>query len=114
MPGWGSLHGLRGDPNVYILKGGSYRVVKDLSMDEKPQVFDLHPRSRGGEHYGTTGFGFFIIFQNQGEMRWVANLRTAKGERIVILHPKYTKGLYYFGIGDLLTLTSGGSVLLVQ
>ncbi|EMP26819.1 Nuclear factor of activated T-cells, cytoplasmic 4 [Chelonia mydas] len=36
--------GCVGDPNIYILKGGSYQVVKDLSIDEKPQVFDLHPR----------------------------------------------------------------------
>ncbi|XP_034643001.1 uncharacterized protein LOC117885702 [Trachemys scripta elegans] len=96
--------GCVGDPDIYILKGGSYRVVKDLSMDEKPLVFDLHPRCRSGDHYGKTGSQFFIIFQNQGEMRWVTDLRTAEGERNFVLHSECTKGLYYFGIGYFLTL----------
>ncbi|XP_039355418.1 uncharacterized protein LOC120381288 [Mauremys reevesii] len=96
--------GCVGEPNIYILKGSYYRVVKDLSMDDNPQDFDLHPRCHSGDHYGMTGYGFFIIFQNQGEMRWVTDLRTAEGERNVILHPECTKGLYYFGISCLLTL----------
>lgn len=45
-----------------------------------------------------------LVFQNQGEMQWVTDLRTAEGERNIVLHPKCTKGLCYFGIGNLLTL----------
>ncbi|KAH1182286.1 hypothetical protein KIL84_010040 [Mauremys mutica] len=85
-------------------EGGPYRVVTDLSMDENPQVFDLNPRCCGGEHYGRTGLGFFIIFQNQGEIQWVNDLRTAADEQTSVLPLKCCKGLYYFGIQELLTL----------
>ncbi|EMP26826.1 Major histocompatibility complex class I-related gene protein [Chelonia mydas] len=37
------------DPNIYIIKGSSYRVVKDLSMDEEAKVYELHPSCCGGD-----------------------------------------------------------------
>ncbi|XP_038226254.1 uncharacterized protein LOC119842335 isoform X2 [Dermochelys coriacea] len=96
--------GSRQDPNIYIIKGSSYRVVQDLSTDKGAQVFELHPRCRGGDHYGRLCWTFFIIFQNQGVIRSVTNLRTAEGENNVVLPPEYCKGLYYFGIDHFLTL----------
>ncbi|XP_073165459.1 uncharacterized protein [Lepidochelys kempii] len=96
--------GSRQDPNIYIIKGSSYRVVQDLSTDKGAQVFELHPRCRGGDHYGRVCWTFFIIFQNQGVIHSVKNLRIAEGENNVVLPPEYCKGLYYFGIDHFLTL----------
>ncbi|XP_065270283.1 uncharacterized protein LOC135886485 [Emys orbicularis] len=96
--------GNRQESNIYIIKGSSYRVVRDLSTDKGAQIFELHPRCRGGDHYGRAGWTFFIIFQNQGEIRWVTNLRTAEGEKTFVLHPECCKGLYYFGIDQYLAL----------
>uniref|UniRef100_A0A8C8VKC2 Uncharacterized protein n=1 Tax=Pelusios castaneus TaxID=367368 RepID=A0A8C8VKC2_9SAUR len=96
--------GSRQERNVYIIKGSSYRVVKDLSTDEGAKVYELHPRCCGGDHYGRVGWTFCIIFQKEGKIRWVTNLSTAQGEKNFDLHPECCKGLYYFGIDQYLTL----------
>ncbi|XP_032630754.1 uncharacterized protein LOC116821545 [Chelonoidis abingdonii] len=96
--------GCVGEPNIYIIKGSSYRVVQDLSTDKGARVFELHPKCRDGDHYGKIYGTFFIIFQNQGIICSVTDLRTAEHEIIFLLPPEHHNGLYYFGIGKFLTL----------
>lgn len=94
----------RENPDIYILKGDSYRVVQDLSTDRGAQIFQLHPRCRGGDHYGRLRWAFFIIFQGRGVIRRVDDLSTAGGETDLVLPPEYRTGLYYFGIDQYLTI----------
>lgn len=63
-----------------------------------------NPAAVVGTAMGRLCDGFFIIFQNQGEIRWVSDSRTDDGEKNIVLHPECRKGLYYFRISKLLTL----------
>ncbi|CAM2102814.1 unnamed protein product [Caretta caretta] len=66
------------DPNAYIIKGSSYRVVKDLSMDEEAKDW--------------------------GIVCSVEDLGTDEGGFDSCLAPECCEGLYYFGIQEFLTL----------
>ncbi|XP_074838518.1 uncharacterized protein LOC142004740 isoform X2 [Carettochelys insculpta] len=88
------------DPNIYILKGDSYRVVQDLSMDEGAKVYQLHPNCCGGDHYVKCANFFFILFLGRGVVRAVGDLSTDSHGEDKPLHPQCCLGLYYFGIGS--------------
>lgn len=88
------------DPDIYIIKGDSYRVVQDLSTDEGAQVYQLHPNCRGGDHYMKRADFFFILFFGQGVVRGVCDLSTDSRGEDIPLHPQCCLGLYYFGIGS--------------
>lgn len=56
--GGGHYLGAHEQSNIYIIKGDSDRVVKDLSTDAEAEVHELHPNCHGGDHY--THAGFFV------------------------------------------------------
>ncbi|XP_039354774.1 uncharacterized protein LOC120380923 [Mauremys reevesii] len=84
-------------PDIYVIKGDSYQVVKDLSTDAGATVHELHPNCRGGDHYITYGSNFSIIFLERGVMRSVLDLSTDEQGHDTPLKPDRCKGLYYFG-----------------
>ncbi|KYO48251.1 uncharacterized protein LOC109283178 [Alligator mississippiensis] len=88
------------DPNIYIIKRDSYRVVQDLSTDQGAKVYELHPNCRGGDHYMKCSNFFLILFCERGVMRGVGNLSTDYEGEDVPLHPQCRLGLYYFGIAN--------------
>ncbi|XP_074838580.1 uncharacterized protein LOC142004788 [Carettochelys insculpta] len=85
-------------PNIYIIKGNSYRVVKDLSTDAGAQVHDLHPNHCNGDEYLRCFSAFYIIFLEQEKVHKVSNL-TQPHYEVLTLPPQWKTGLYFFSHG---------------
>ncbi|KAK7168488.1 hypothetical protein R3I93_004713 [Phoxinus phoxinus] len=88
------------DGFFYIIKGNSYRRVKNLTTDIGAEVHSLHPNCQGGDHYFSTSGKFFIIFQERGIYRITTNMNTDSDAEENKLHPNCRNGLYYWGLSN--------------
>ncbi|TFJ97686.1 mucin-2-like [Platysternon megacephalum] len=79
-------------PNIYIIKGDSHWVVKDLTTDAEPQVHELHPNCRGGDQNMDCGSWFYIFFLEQGVMHRVLDMSTDEKGGDTLLKPECCKG----------------------
>ncbi|XP_048048501.1 uncharacterized protein LOC125269614 [Megalobrama amblycephala] len=86
------------DGYFYIIKGNSYRRVKNLTTDSDAVVYSLHPNCRGGDHYLSAFGNFYIIFQGKGTYRRTTNMNQDLDAVEYSLHPNCRDGLYYWGL----------------
>ncbi|ROL41916.1 hypothetical protein DPX16_1821 [Anabarilius grahami] len=81
----------------YIIKGNSYRRVKNLTTDSDAKIYTLHPNCQGGDHYFATYYCFYIIFQEKGTYRTTTNMNRDSDAGESDLEPDCRNGLYYWG-----------------
>ncbi|XP_056605096.1 uncharacterized protein LOC130421305 [Triplophysa dalaica] len=84
----------------YVIKGKSYRRVRDLSTDSDAAVANLHANCQGGDHYFSAFDWFYVIFQGKGRFRRTKDLSLDSEAGEYKLHPNCSNGLYYWGLPD--------------
>ncbi|KAK7168489.1 hypothetical protein R3I93_004714 [Phoxinus phoxinus] len=85
------------DGYFHIIKGNSYRRVKNLTTDNGAEVHSLPPNCRGGDHYIANIEYFYIIFQEKGTYRRTANMNEDSDGVEYNVDPDCRNGLYYWG-----------------
>lgn len=83
--------------NFYIIKGNSFRKVKDLSTDSDAVVLSLDDSCRGGDYYFSANGLFYIIFQEKGTFHQTSNLNKDTDGEEKTLRFNWYNGLYYWG-----------------
>ncbi|CAB4004378.1 Hypothetical predicted protein [Paramuricea clavata] len=81
----------------YIIKGDSYRRVRNMKADTDAQVFPLHPNCRGGDNYYSVNESFYIVFQDRGVYRTTTNMKEDHDGQEFPIHENCKNGLYYWG-----------------
>uniref|UniRef100_A0A8D0GY05 Uncharacterized protein n=1 Tax=Sphenodon punctatus TaxID=8508 RepID=A0A8D0GY05_SPHPU len=98
---WGDFYlSILQSTEVCVIKGDTYRHVKNLSTDEGAGLTKMHPNCCGGDYYMNCGKVFLIVFLKRGVVRSVTALCGDWDAYEIPLNPECSNGLYYFGIFD--------------
>ncbi|XP_043085116.1 uncharacterized protein LOC122331676 [Puntigrus tetrazona] len=81
----------------YVIKGDSFREVKDLSTDSEAKVLSLDENCVGGDFYFSAGGWFYIIFLAKGTFRQTTDLNKYTYGEEKSLRFNWFSGLYYWG-----------------
>ena len=95
---------------LYVIKGSSCILIaldQLLTIDYDPgheNIFELHPKCRGGDFYFANNSGFYIIHLKDNTYLQVQDMSIAKYKSDTAichkLHESFKNGLYYFATED--------------
>ena len=104
----GSSLSLKRKSVFYIIKGKSCIEVKGLSgifsLLNMRNIFELHPKCRGGDSYFANRAGFYIIYGKDNTYLHVRDMSKNGYQPLTAsrhpLHESFRNGLYYFATED--------------